>query len=81
MHEVHDHTADAAFAAIGSKVTYTGAGTAVFAWLTSSQAGVLAGIVLGIVGFLVNLYFKRREDKRQQVEHDARMRAIRGEYL
>lgn len=81
MNDQHHQTLDAALAAAGSKVTYTGAGTSLLGWLTSSEAGVVIGIVLGIVGLLVNLYFKHREDKRQQVEHETRMRAIRGEYL
>ena len=81
MREVHDHTLDAAASALASKVTYAGAGTSVFGWLTSSEAGVVIGIVLGLLGLLVNYYFRRREDRRQQTEHEAKMRAIRGDYL
>ena len=76
-----DAARDATLSALSSKATYAGAGASFWGWLTSSEAGVVFGIVLGIVGLLLNLYFKRREDARQQVEHEARMRAIRGEYL
>lgn len=72
-------TVDAAIAAAGSKVTYAGASGSVLAWITSSEAGVVCGIVLGIIGLVVNIIFKRREDKRQQEEHEARLRAIRGD--
>lgn len=81
MNDLKQTTIDATLAAAGSKATYAGAGTSLLSWLASSEAGVVFGIVLGVVGLLVNLYFKWRDDKRQQIEHEARMRAIRGEYL
>lgn len=81
MDDLKQTTIDATLAAAGSKATYAGAGTSLLSWLVSSEAGVVFGIVLGVVGLLVNLYFKWRDDKRQQIEHEARMRAIRGEYL
>lgn len=81
MNDVRQTTIDATLAAAGSKATYTGAGASLVGWLTSSEAGVIFGIVLGVIGLLVNLYFKHRDDRRQQIEHEARMRAIRGEYL
>lgn len=81
MSDVRQTTIDATLAAAGSKATYTGAGASLVGWLTSSEAGVIFGIVLGVIGLLVNLYFKHRDDRRQQTEHEARMRAIRGEYL
>jgi hypothetical protein len=70
-----DHI-DVSIAAIASKATYAGAGTTITGWLFSSQFGVLAGIVLGVLGLLVNLYFKRRQDVRDQTEHEARMRKL-----
>ncbi|AXF38213.1 putative holin [Ralstonia phage phiRSP] len=72
-------TVDAAIAAAGSKATYAGAGGTVFGWMTSSEFSVICGIVLGVIGLVVNLVFKIREDRRQQGEHEARMREIRGE--
>lgn len=81
MDNLKQTTIDATLAAAGSKATYTGAGASLVGWLTSSEAGVIFGIVLGVIGLLVNLYFRHRDDKRQQIEHEARMRAIRGEYL
>jgi len=78
MNEMKQTTVDAAISAVGSKATYTGAGLSAFGWLTSSEAGVVIGILLGVIGLVVNLYFKHREDKRQQQEHEARMRAMRA---
>ena len=67
---------DATLSAVGSKATYTGAGTSLVGWMASSEFGVIAGIVLGVVGLLVNLYFKRKQDAREQREHEARMRKL-----
>lgn len=60
-------------AAAGSKATYTGASTSVVAWVLSSEFGILFGVLLGLGGFIVNWYYKHKEDKRQQAEHDRRM--------
>ena len=66
-------TFDSAMAAAGSKVTYTGAGASVVGWLLSSEFGILVGLLLGVGGFLVNWYYRHKEDRRQQAEHDRRM--------
>ena len=73
MSDTTAQTVDATMAAIGSKATYTGAGASILGWLMSSQAGILFGIMLGVGGFLVNWYYKHKEDKRQQLEHERRM--------
>ena len=73
MSDATTHTVDATMAAIGSKATYTGAGASVLGWLMSSQAGILVGIIIGVGGFLVNWYYRHKEDKRRQEEHDRRM--------
>lgn len=79
---MQDHTnIDTAVAAAASKVTYAGAGASFFGWIASSEAVALIGILAAVVGLIVNVYFKRREDKRQQTLYEAKMRAIRGDYL
>lgn len=67
------HTIDAALAAAGSKATYTGAGMTISGWLLSSEFAVLVGILIGVGGFLVNWYYRHKEDRRQQAEHERRM--------
>jgi hypothetical protein len=66
-------TIDATMAAVGSKATYTGASASVLGWMISSEFGVLFGLFLGLVGLCVNWFYKHKEDKRQQAEHDRRM--------
>jgi len=61
-------------AAAGTKATYGGAGTSVLGWAFSSEFGVLFGIALGLGGFMVNWYYRHKADKREQVEHERRMK-------
>ena len=46
--------------------------TALFGLLTVQEIGMLVGVCLGILTFWMNLYFKYRQDKRDQLrlEHD-----------
>ncbi len=73
MQDVATHTIDATMAAIGSKATYTGAGTTLLGWLTSNEFAVLVGVLIGVGGFIVNWYYRHKEDKRRQLEHERRM--------
>lgn len=47
-----------------------GALTSVIGWLSSSEAVVLIGVIVTILGFLVNLIFQVRRDKRQKERDD-----------
>ena len=64
---------EATMAAVGSKATYGGASATVASWFLSSEFGMLMGIFIGVAGLVTNFYFKNKEDKRQQVEHEKRM--------
>lgn len=66
-------TLDATLAAAGSKATYGGSGASVVGWLMSSEFGVLVGILIGVGGFCVNWYYRHKQDKREQAEHERRM--------
>lgn len=43
-----------------------GAVTSFIGWLSSSEAVILIGVIVTILGFLVNLMFQMRRDKRQK---------------
>lgn len=79
---MEDETAKAAAevvgAAVGSKATYAGAGVSAASWWLSSEAGVVIGFALGVLGLIVNIYFRRKDDKRKQEMHQAQLDAIRG---
>lgn len=75
---------EAAAAGVGSKLTFLGVLYSLGSWLASSEAGVIAGILLGAIGLLANVYYKRQEnlrqrarDAREQAEHEARMQRFR----
>lgn len=74
-----EHITDASIAAAASKSTYTGAGLTITGWLLSSQAAILVGMVVGILGLVVNFVFKLREDRRQEKLHQEKIKKIRGE--
>lgn len=76
--------------AVGVTTTQVGAGTAVGSWLLSNEFGILAGIVIGVFGALMQRHYHRKRDqreqaeyeersRREQAEHEARMRVLKGE--
>lgn len=73
MNEQNQAAFDATMAAVGSKATYGGASASVVSWFLSSEFGMLMGILIGVVGLGINWYYKHKEDKRRQAEHDRRM--------
>lgn len=76
MNDNQQQTIEAAVAAMGSKVTYAGSAGSVLGWMASSEGGVVIGIAVGVIGLLVNVWFKAREDRRQQEEHERRMQLL-----
>lgn len=72
--ETNQIALEATIAAVGSKATYGGASVTVASWFMSSEFGVLMGMVIGIAGLITNFYFKNKEDKRRQFEHEHRMK-------
>jgi hypothetical protein len=74
-----EHLTDASIAAAASKSTYTGAGLTITGWLLSSEAAILVGMVVGILGLCINFIFRLREDRRQERLHQERLRKLKGE--
>lgn len=53
-----------------SMTTYTASAfTALWGALTFEHVVALFGLMIGVVGLAVNIYFKRREDKRAHERH------------
>lgn len=57
-------------------VTYGGGLTSITGFLASNDGLATVGAVAALMGFVVNLYFGWREDRRKQREHEARMRDL-----
>lgn len=69
----HKAAIEVSIASLGSKATYTGAGTSILGWLMSSEFGILVGVVVGVAGFAVNWYYKHKQHVREQEEHNRRI--------
>lgn len=65
-------------ATAAGKVTYAGVGSIGYGWLFSNEFAVAAGFLIGVAGFLVNLYYRRRADRRQEALHAALMERARA---
>lgn len=63
---------------VGHGMTYGGGTTAVLFGMDANTLGVIAGVVIGILGLLITWYFQRRRDQREQAEHAARMKGFNG---
>ena len=55
-----------------NKTTFWGAFTGAFGWLAQVNWIGLAGFIIALLGFLANLYFQHRRDKREQAEREER---------
>ena len=78
---VKTQAADAAFAASASKATYGGAASSGLGVVFSSETAAIAGALVAILGLVINLYFRRRQDRREEREHELRMRSINREVI
>lgn len=70
---------EAAVAASASKVSYTGAGTAIGGAMSSSDMVAIAGLALALISSVVNWHYKRKHFQLAERESDARL-AERGIY-
>jgi len=50
-----------------------GGATSLYGWLTSNEMLAFIGAVVAVLGFLVNLIFQVRRDRREAELHAARM--------
>lgn len=65
----------AASAATGT--TYFGASTGVIGWAASIDSLTWVGVALAILGFIVNFYYRMKEDRRAQQRHEIEMERLR----
>lgn len=65
---VYQAARDTALASVGSKTTLGGMVTSIFGWLASSNSAVLIGIIVTVGGFLLNWYYQRRREIREEYQ-------------
>lgn len=77
---------EATVIAATNKVTAAGSVTTLFGWLTTNEALGLMGLIVGVVGLLINVYYRWKQDQREQkadaraeVEHQRRMDLMKSQ--
>jgi hypothetical protein len=68
---------DAALATIGHKTAQGGVGLTFLGWALSSEGTAAIGIFIGICGLSIQWYYRRKQDRREEAEHEARMKAMK----
>lgn len=72
---IEQQTIEHTIATFSGKATYAGAGTTVTGWYLSSEFAMAFGLLVGAAGFMVNTYYRWKQDKREQLEHELRVAA------
>lgn len=49
-----------------SATTYVGSGTALLGGLSANEIAAYGGLIIGLIGLLVNWYYKMKEDRRAE---------------
>lgn len=71
-------TIETTVTATAQKATMLGSAGTLVGWATSSDIAVWAGILIGVLGLLINWWFKRRHDKRAEAAHTAFMKRMKN---
>lgn len=61
-------------AGVSAKTTYFGGGASIFGMIASIDWLALAGFFIALFGFLLNVYFQIKKNKREEKESDLRMK-------
>lgn len=67
---------ETAITATATKTTLAGGGVSVIGLLTSIDWLSFIGVMVAILGLLINIYFQIRKDRREDRESNARIEAI-----
>jgi len=72
-----DAALDVSAISISNKATAGGAMTGVMGWLASVNWIGVSGVLIALVGLVVNVYFQWRRDRRERAESAERIAALR----
>lgn len=64
---------EASVISIASKSVYGGAATAILAGLAKIDFLSAIGAIIAVLSLIINFYYRRRKDKREQAEHERRI--------
>lgn len=71
------NSVEATVSSIASKGMGGGAGAAIFGWFTSNEGMAFVGVSVTVLGFIVNLIFQLRRDRRELELQRAKLVAIK----
>ena len=75
--QVQEVIADSTIASIANKATYTGAVSAVYGGMTANEIAAFGGLLVAVIGVLIQLFFKLRDDRRNAEYHRERLASIK----
>lgn len=78
MNELPPTPHEAVVSSIASKSTGGGAGIGVLGALTENEAVAVAGVLIALLGLLVNFVFQLRRDRREAELLQAQLAAVRA---
>ncbi|WP_110995398.1 holin [Pseudomonas sichuanensis] len=64
---------------VATKGMWTGAGAGFLGFLAQANWIGIIGVVLALLGFLVNTWFQIRKDRRESRESEARIQALKDQ--
>lgn len=67
----------ATIAGVANKATYAGTASALYGGYTANELAAFGGIAIALLGFLVQLWFKIRADRRQVELHKEQLANLR----
>lgn len=71
-----EHATDVALASVASKTTQVGAFTVIGGWWFTNEAAVLYGLVIGLGGLILNWYYRRKADRREEELHKLKIKEL-----
>lgn len=74
---MQDAITNSTIANVANKATYTGAVSAVYGGLTANEIAAYGGLIVAILGLLIQIVFKVRSDRREAEFHRERMQMAR----
>lgn len=70
--------ASSAAPGVAPRVTTGGAGAAAMGWLLSNEVLGVIGVLIALAGWVTTWYYRRRDDKRAEQLHQAKMRRLQS---
>jgi hypothetical protein len=58
---------EATIAAVANKVSVSGGAAAVWGGMTANEIAAFGGLLIAVIGLLVQIYYKRKADKRGEL--------------